>query len=74
MEERSVSLECVKVLVALLHLTLCHPMDLAPRLLCPWNSPGKNTRVGCYFLLQGSNLGLLHCRKILYCLSHQGSL
>ena len=33
------------------------------KLLCPWNSPGKNTGVGCYFLLQGtqgSNLGLLH--------------
>ena len=24
------------------------------RLLCPWNSPGKNTRVGCHFLLQTS--------------------
>ena len=24
------------------------------------------------FLTQGSNLGLLHCRQILYCLSHQG--
>ena len=23
------------------------------RLPCPWDSPGKNTRVGCYFLLQG---------------------
>ena len=22
------------------------------RLLCPWNSPGKNTGVGCHFLLQ----------------------
>ena len=22
------------------------------RLLCPWNSPGKNTGVGCYALLQ----------------------
>ena len=49
------------------------------RLLCPWNSPGKNTGVGSHsFLLeifptQGSNLGLLHCRQILYCLSHQGS-
>ena len=21
--------------------------------LCPWDSPGKNTRVGCHFLLQG---------------------
>ena len=39
----------------------------------------KNTGVGSYSLLlgifptQGSNLGLLHCRQILYCLSHQGS-
>ena len=23
------------------------------RLLCPWNSPGKNTGVGCHALLQG---------------------
>ena len=36
------------------------------RLLCPWNSPGKNTGVGCHSLLQGivpnqgSNPGLLH--------------
>ena len=26
------------------------------------------------FPIQGSNLGLLHYRQILYCLSHQGSL
>ena len=49
------------------------------RLLCLWDFPGKNTGVGCHFFLQGifptqgSNLGLLHCRQILYCLSHQGS-
>ena len=24
------------------------------RLLCPWNSPGKNSEVGCHFLLQGN--------------------
>ena len=24
-----------------------------PRLLCPWDSPGKNTGVGCRALLQG---------------------
>ena len=52
------------------------PMDY--RLLCPWNSPGKNTGVGCHSLLQGIfptqgwNPGLLHCRRILYHLSHQG--
>ena len=49
------------------------------RLLCPWDSPDKNTGVGCHSLLQGifptqeSNLGLLHCRQILYQLSYQGS-
>ena len=26
---------------------------LSTRLLCPWDSPGKNTGVGCHFLLQG---------------------
>ena len=29
------------------------PHGLYTRLLCPWNSPGKNTEVGCCFLLQG---------------------
>ena len=49
------------------------------RLLRPCNSPGKNTGVGSHFLLQGIfptqglNPGLLHCRQILYILSHQGS-
>ena len=44
--------------------------------LCPWNSLGKNTGVGSrsllqgIFLTQGLNLGLLHCRQILYHLSH----
>ena len=53
--------------------------SLPTMLLCPWNSPGWNTGVGCHFLLQGifptqgSNLGLLHCRQILYYLSHKGS-
>ena len=42
----------VKVLVTQLCLTLCDSMDYT-RLLCPWDSPGKNTRVGCHSLLQG---------------------
>ena len=48
-------------------------------LLCSWNSVGKNTGLGCHFLLQGifptqgSNVGLPHFRQILYHLSHQGS-
>ena len=45
------------------------------RLLCAWDSAGKNTEVGCHFLLQGifltqgsnpSLLRLLHGRWILY--------
>ena len=44
------------------------------RILCPWDSPGKNTGVFCHFLLQGifptqgsnpSLLCLLHCKQIL---------
>ena len=31
--------------------TLCGPKNGS--LLCPWNFPGKNTRVGYHFLLQG---------------------
>jgi len=49
------------------------------RLHRPWDFPGKNTGVGCHFLLQGifptqgSNPGLLHWRQTLYHLSYQGS-
>ena len=45
----------------------------------PWSSPGQNTGVGSFSLLQGIfptqrlNPGLPHCRQILYQLSHQGS-
>ena len=44
------------------------------------DSPGKNTGVGCHFVLrgifltQGSNSGLPHCSQILYQSSHQGNL
>ena len=43
------------------------------------DSPGKNMGVGCHALLQrifptlGSNPCLLHCRRILYQISHQRS-
>ena len=34
-------------------LTLCNPIDGQPtRIHRPWDSPGKNTGVGCHFLLQ----------------------
>ena len=68
------------VLVTWLCLTLCDPMDCSP--------PGFTVR-GIFpvripewvvflfsrgiFPTQGLNLGLLHCRQILYHLSHQGS-
>ena len=56
----------VKVLVTQSCPTLCGPWTLW--LLCPWNSPGKNTAVGSQSLLQrifptqGSNLGPPHCK------------
>ena len=31
---------------------LCGPIDSSPPDSCPWDSPGKNTGVGCHFLLQ----------------------
>ena len=34
-------------------LTLCNPIDGSPSGSHPWDSPGKNTGVGCHFLLQG---------------------
>ena len=69
--ERPVILCEKKMKVAQLCLTL--------RLYSLWNSPGQNTGVGSRFLLQGifltqgSNPGFLHCRQILYQISHKGS-
>ena len=63
--------------VALMCPTLCDPGPT--RFFRPWDFPGNNTGVGCHFLrkgtflTQGSNPALLHCRQILYHLSHQGS-
>ena len=64
----------MKVKIAQSCPTLCDPMDCSP---C--NSLGQNTGVGSLSLLQGIfptqglNPGLLHCRQILYQLSHKGS-
>ena len=46
-------IDCCSVLrlVAQSCLTLCDSLDCG--LLCPWDSPGKNTGVGCHALLQG---------------------
>ena len=55
------------------------PYGLWPaRFLCPWDSPGKDTGVGCHFLLQGifltqgANLSLLHWQADSLPLSQQG--
>ena len=48
------------------------------RPLCPWNFPGKNTGVGCHFLLQeifptqGLNPHLLHWQIDCSPVNHQG--
>ena len=70
----------VLCLVAQSYPTLCYPVDCStPGSSFYRGSPGKNTGLGCYVLLQGifptqgSKPGLPHCRQILYHLSHQGS-
>ena len=66
-----------KVLVAQSCPAPYNPMDKLTRLFCPQNSIGSNIGVGSHFLpqgifpSQGLNLCLLHCRWILYHLSHQ---
>ena len=69
-----------KVLSCSLCPTLCDPMDCSlPGSFVHGSSPGKNTGAGCQaflqeiFSIQGLNPSLLHCRWILYHLSHQGS-
>ena len=61
-------------------LTLCNPTDRSPPgSSVHGDSSGKNIGVACHVLLQGIfptqglNQGLLHCRWILYRLSHQRS-
>ena len=76
-EERESEVESVSHLVLSQSLRL-HGLEPAS-FLCPGDSPGKNTGVGCHFLLQGifptqgSNPCVLHCRWTLCPLSHQGS-
>ena len=66
-------------LVAKLCPTLCHSTDCSPPdSSYPWDFPGKNTGVGCRFLLQkiftpGLNPHLLHWQVDSLLLSHQGS-
>ena len=59
----------MKVSLAQSGLTLCEPMGCSPS----GSSAHEilQARVLEYFLTQASNLGFLHCRQILYHLSHQ---
>ena len=73
----SLSLLC---LVTQSFLTVCNPVNCSPLdSSVRGDAPGKNTAVDCHAFLpgifptQGLNSGLLHCRWILYHLSHQGS-
>ena len=65
------SLSCVRLSETL--------QSVAPRLLCLWDPPGKNTGAGCLSLLQGifptqgSNPRLLHWQAGSSALSHLGS-
>ena len=67
------SLGCSEVKVIQSCPTLHDPMDYTVH----ENPPGQHTEMGSHsllqgiFLIQGSNPGLLHCRQILYQLSHQ---
>ena len=73
----------VKVLVAQSCPTLSNPMDCTCQAPLStkfsrqeyWsglNDIGVGSLLQRIFLTQGSNLGLLRCRQILYCLYHQG--
>ena len=63
------------VLVTQSCLTVCKPMDCSPPGSVHGCLQARILGMGCRSLLQGIflHLGLLHCRQILYCLSHQGN-
>ena len=70
----------IQVLVTESCPTLYDPMDCSlPGSSVHGDSLGKNPWVGFHAFLQGifptqgSNPGLLYCKRILYCLSHQGN-
>ena len=70
----------VKLLVPQSFPTLCDPMDcslpvssihgISQTKILEWVAIPFSRRI---FLIQGLKPGLLHCRQILYCLSHPGS-
>ena len=68
---------CALRSVAQLGPMLCDPTNCnPPGSAVHGDSPSKNTGVDCplqgIFPTQGSDPGVLHCRRVLYQLSHQG--
>ena len=81
-DNRCVVVFCMQgcVLSRFSHVRLCATLwTAACQLLCPWDSPGKNTGVGFHAIFQRMspiqvlNPGLLQSRWIICHLSHQGS-
>ena len=79
-KKTKITASCPKVLCLVIQscLALCDPMDCSLLGSSVYgDSPGMDTEVGCHALLQeilptqGSNPSHPHCRRILYCLSHQ---
>ena len=73
-------LESSAFVLPLSHIRLFGTRGLEPtRLLCPWDSPAKNTGVGCHFLLRGTfpdqrlHPHLLHWQAGSLLLSRQGN-
>ena len=56
-------------MISLAHL-FCDPMDCSPPRSCPWDSLGKDTGVGCHFLLQG--IFLTQTQTHVSCVSYIG--
>ena len=53
LERRPQGHDCVVSMRGAHACSLTHSCLQPTRLLGPWDSPGKNTGVGCHFLLQG---------------------
>ena len=62
---------CTQISIFISHISVSVSLSVMPdslrphglqstRLLCPWDPPGKDTGVGCHFLLQGILLLLSH--------------
>ena len=75
--EESIAYKKVKVKITQLCPTLYEPMDYTVHgILTPvfWSGVGSCSLLWGIFPTQGSNPSLPHCRRILYQLSHQGSI